>query len=189
MKKIAVIGLFILGIVISVSAQDKDEPGKFGVRAGWHSAQVTIDGAGILSTDPLNTFYVGIFKEKKLMPILYFGGGLEYFQNGFQSTLIDLQRKLHYISLPLYLKVKLGPVYATGGTALNFKIAENTKFLDSSMDPLTEKSKIFDLPLQVGVGVKILMLSIEARYNWGMINLNDFGTKNQYFQLGLGVSF
>jgi hypothetical protein len=32
------------------------------------------------------------------------------------------------VSVPLYLKVKVGPVYATGGTALNFKVAENTKF-------------------------------------------------------------
>lgn len=188
MKKFIIITLVLLSAVQSNFAQDK-KPGKFGIRAGWHAAIIVLDGAQIATTDPLNTFYVGIFKEKKLVPMLRFGSGLEYFQNGFESNLIDLQRKLHYLSVPLYLKVKLGPIYATGGTALNFKIAENTKFLDASMDPLTEKSKIFDLPLQAGLGVKILMLSLEARYNWGMLNLNDIGSKNQYFQLGLAVSF
>ena len=57
------------------------------------------------------------------------------------------------------------------------------------MDPLTEKSNVFDMPLQVGLGVKILMLSLEARYNWGLLDLNDEGAKNQYFQLGLAVFF
>jgi len=127
-------------------------------------------------------------KLNKLIPMLYAGGGLEYFQNGFQSTLIDLKRKLHYISVPLYLKVKFGPVYATAGTALNFKLAEKNILAGASVDPLSEKSDVFDLPLQAGIGVKILMFSIEARYNWGMLDVNN-GVKNQYFQLGLAVFF
>jgi len=45
------------------------------------------------------------------------------------------------------------------------------------------------MPLQAGVGVKILMVSLEARYNRGMIDLNDIWAKNQYVQLGLAVSF
>ena len=188
MKKFIIITLVLLSVVQSSFAQD-DKPGKFGIRAGYHAAMVSVDGNQIAGTVGLNAFYVGLFKEKKLVPMLRFGSGLEYFQNGFESNVIDLKRILHYVSVPLYLKVKLGPVYATGGTALNFKVAENNKFLDESMDPLSEKSKIFDMPLQVGLGVQILMISIEARYNWGMINLNDVGAKNQYLQLGLAVSF
>lgn len=121
--------------------------------------------------------------------MLRFGTGLEYFQNGYESNLVDVQRRLHYISAPLYLKVKVGPVYATGGTALNFKVAENAKYQEESMDPLTEKSNWFDMPLQAGLGINILMLAIEARYHWGMLELNDIGAKNQYVQLGLSVSF
>lgn len=188
MKKITIIILVVFGAVLSTYAQD-EKPQKLGIRAGYHSSIIVVDGSQFASTVALNSFYVGVFKEKKLMPMLHFGTGLEYIQNGFESNLVDLQRKLHYISAPLYLKVKLGPVYATGGTALNFKVAENNKFSDESMDPLSEKSNWFDLPLQAGVGVKILMVSLEARYNWGMIELNDIGAKNQYFQMGLAVSF
>ena len=188
MKKNIMITLVLLSAVQSSFAQD-DKPGKIGIRAGYHAAMISIDGDQIAGTVGLNAFYVGLFKEKKLVPMLRFGSGLEYFQNGFESNLIDLQRKLHYLSVPLYLKVKLGPVYATGGTALNFKVAENNKFLDESMDPLSEKSKIFDMPLQLGLGFKILMLSVEARYNWGMLEINDVGAKNQYLQLGIAVSF
>ena len=188
MKKIILITLVLFSAAQLSFAQD-EKPGKLGIRAGWHFAIIDLDDAQFAGTDPLNTFYVGVFKEKKLIPMLRFGSGLEYFQNGFESNSVDLQRKLHYLSVPLYLKVKLGPVYATGGTALNFKVAENNKFLDESMDPLAQKSNWFDMPLQVGLGVKILMLSLEARYNWGMLELNDIGAKNQYFQLGLALSF
>ena len=188
MKNSAIILLVVFGAVLSTYAQDK-KSGKFGIRAGYHSAIIMVDGAQFASTVALNSFYVGFFKERKIVPMLHFGTGLEYFQNGFESNLIDLQRKLHYVSAPLYLKVKLGPVYATGGTALNFKVAENNTLSDISGDPLSEKSNWFDMPLQVGLGVKILMVSLEARYNWGMLEINDIGAKNQYFQLGAAVSF
>jgi len=190
MKKLTILTVIVFATVMSAFAQDKEseKPSKFGIRAGYHSAFMVIDGAGLAGTEPLNTFYLGVFKEYKLIPMLYAGGGLEYFQNGFQSTIIDLKRKLHYVSVPLYLKVKLGPVYATGGTALNFKVAEKNILAGASVDPLSEKSDVFDLPLQAGIGVKILMFSIEARYNWGMLDVNN-GVKNQYFQLGLAVFF
>jgi len=44
------------------------------------------------------------------------------------------------------------------------------------------------MPLQLGVGLKILFISAEVRYYWGMIDMKD-GAKNQYLQAGLGLSF
>jgi hypothetical protein len=188
MKNRIIILLAFLSIAVLSNAQD-EKPSKFGIRAGWHYSIIAIDGEQISATDPLNSFYIGIFQEKKLVPLLRFGSGLEYFQNGFESSRIDLQRKLHYISVPLYLKVKIGPIYATGGTALNFKVAEKSNLWDASIDPLGESSKIFDLPLQVGVGLKILMFSVEARYNWGLLAINSNDAKNQYLQFGITFSF
>lgn len=191
MKKLTILALVVFTTVVSTYAQnDKTEkPNKFGVRAGLHSALMVIDGAGLETTEPNYTFYLGVFKEYKLIPMLYAGGGVEYFQNGFQSTLVDYNKKLHYASIPLYLKVKFGPVYATGGTALNFKIAETFFDWNGAIDPLDDnKTKVFDMPLQAGLGVHILMFSIEARYHWGMVDVNR-GLKNQYFQLGAAVFF
>ena len=188
MKKLLIFTLLVFPISISSYAQNK-EFNKFGIRAGWHSALMYRDGAGMATTQPLNTFYIGVFKEFKLVPKLYAGGGLEYFQNGFKSELIDLKRKLYYISVPLYLKVKLGAFYATAGTALNFKVAEVNIISDIIIDPLEEfTSSVFDLPLEVGIGVQISRFSIETKYNWGMIDVNH-GASNRYFQLGGAVSF
>lgn len=191
MKKLVILTFLVFTAVISTYAQNEkiEKPYIFGIRAGWHSALIYKDGAGLATTEPLNSLYLGVFNEFKIIPILHAGVGVEYFQNGFQSNLIDLKRKLHYISIPLYLKVALGPIYITGGTALNFKVAETNIIWDMVIDPLEEnKSKVFDLPLQAGLGVKIFMFSIEARYHWGMLDVNR-GAKNQYFQLGAAVFF
>jgi len=190
MKKTMILVLLVFTTVLSTYAQGRNEKSnRMGVRAGWHSALMVIDGAGLATTDPLNAFYVGFFNEKRMGKIFYFGSGLEYFQNGFESTVIDLKRKLHYISVPIYLKLKLGPVYATGGTALNFKVAEENIIWDGAVDPLEgNKTNVFDLPVSAGLGVQIFMFSVEARYFWGMIDVNH-NVKNQYFQLGFAVFF
>ena len=182
MKKTTLLALLVLTTVLSTYAQKSS---KFGIRAGWSSASMFENGSELPGAEPLNSFYIGVFKEYKLIPMLHAGGGLEYLQNGFEYKDIDQQSKLNYLSVPLYLKVKLGPVYATGGTALNFKVNES-----GVSPPSVEKSNVFDLPLQVGIGVKILMFSVEARYNWGLLEVyNNAPAKNQYLQVGAAVSF
>ena len=97
-------------------------------------------------------------------------------------------REIHNLSVPLYLKVKVAFVYATGGTALNFKVSEKLPG-DALLDPLNnEETAWFDMPLQLGLGVKILMVSVEARYNWGLFDMYS-DSRNQYFQVGFTVSF
>lgn len=175
-----------------VSAQDKsskknDKPARIGVRAGWHYAGMFADGDMLQTTDHINSFYIGVFKEKKMVPFLRLGSGLEYFQSGYKIT-DDLTREIHYISVPLYLKVKIGPVYATGGTGFNFRISEQLPG-NALIDPLNnESTNFFDMPFQLGAGLKILMFSIEARYNWGLFNVNG-DASNQYAQVGFTVSF
>ena len=191
MKKQILSKVILIAIVMTISfeinAEDDDKPGKVGVRAGWHYAGMFIDGDALAGTDHVNTFYVGLFKEKKLLPLTRFGSGLEYFKNGYT---IDGggDRDLHYLSVPLYLKVKVAFVYATGGTALNLKISESLPG-DSQTDPLNnEKTDFFDMPLQLGLGIQILIFSVEARYHWGMFDMK-YGAKNQYLQAGFTVSF
>lgn len=179
----------MLATTCNINAQDddKNKPAKIGVRAGWNYAAMFIDGDQLAGTDRMNSFYVGLFKEKKIVPLLRFGSGIEYFKNGYTLS-GDLKREMHYISIPLYLKVKIGPVYATGGSGLNFLVSE--KLPESALlDPLNnQKTSFFDMPFQLGAGLKILMFSIEARYNWGMFNVNG-DANDQYLQLGFTVSF
>jgi len=183
--------LILISSLISstVSAQDsgKDKPAKIGIRAGWNYASMFIDNEELTGIEHTNSFYIGVFKEKKLVPLLRLGSGLEYLQNGYNIK-DGGDRDIRYLSVPLYLKVKIGPVYATGGTGFNFKVGEKLPG-DASQDPLNnETTNFFDMPFQLGAGLKILMFSLEARYNWGMLNVNN-DASNQYLQVGFTVSF
>lgn len=179
--------ILMSGMLSAQESSKDDKPARIGVRAGWNYASMFIDNEQLSGIEHINSFYLGVFKEKKMIPLLRIGSGLEYFKNGYKIT-DNITREMHYISVPLYLKLKIGPVYATGGTAFNFKVHEK---LPGSilLDPLNnKKSNVFDMPFQLGAGVKILMFSIEARYNWGMFDINN-DASSQYLQVGATVSF
>lgn len=172
----------------SMFAQDSEPNNKSGIRAGWHSATLVADGKEPSGSSNLDNFYVGFFNENKIAPLFRFGKGLEYFKNGIAYS-SKSERILHTISVPLYLKAKLGPVFALGGIAANFKVSEKYTIGSSEIDPIdSDKSDWFDAPVFLGAGVKILFVTIEARYHWGLIEVNN-GRKSQYFQLGAAFSF
>ncbi len=174
----------------TVQAQNKESEKKTvsGIRGGWHSATMSKDGATPYNASPLSSFYVGFFNDNKIVSMLHFGKGLEYFQNGIEYS-ANSERVLHTVSLPLYLKLKIGPVFALGGIAGNFKVSEKFTAGDYEVSPTdSDKSNWFDAPVFLGAGVKIFFVSVEARYHWGLLEVrNDL--KSQYFQLGAAVSF
>jgi hypothetical protein len=186
--------LLILLISMGLFAQDKNHDNKLmGVRAGWQYSGIYNDGALPEGSDPLSSFYAGFFKEIKLIPLLRFDAGIEYAPVGISDSDSDSKIVLHYLSVPLNLRVKLGPVYALGGAAANFRLAEKWTIAGESYTPEDDmKSNVFDVPLYLGLGVKILFLSIDARYYWGMIDIydnSDGSSKSQYLQIGASVYF
>jgi hypothetical protein len=160
---------------------------KIGIRAGYQMSNLYKDGSHLSGADPLSSFYLGLFKVKKIVPAIHFGMGLEYFQNGFKAA-DDNKLVLHYISIPVYIEGKLGPVFALGGLGANFKVSEKLTVNGETTTPTSEqKSKPVDVPAFLGVGVKIAMFTFEARFHWGLVKIKD-GASNQYFQLGAAIS-
>jgi hypothetical protein len=161
---------------------------KFGIRAGYQSSN-WFDTDGRVLGDPLQNFYLGVFKDNKLLPAIHLGIGLEYFQNGYKGTDTDDKQVLHMLSMPVYGKAKIGPVFGLAGIGVNLKLSEKIVVNDIASSPSDDqKSKAVDFPLLVGAGFKFLMFTIEARYHWGLVGINH-GLHNRYFQLGAGVSF
>ena len=186
--------LFVLLITTGLFAQDKNHDNKLlGVRAGWQSSGIYEDGSLPEGWDPLNSFYAGFFKEIKLVPLLRFDAGIEYAPVGITDSDTDSKVVLHYLSIPLNLRVKLGPVYALGGAAANFRVAEKYTIAGESYTPEDDdKSNVFDVPLFLGLGVKFMFLSIDARYYWGMLDVydnNDISNKSNYLQVGASLYF
>lgn len=159
-----------------------------GIRGGFHSATMAEKGSIPDTVNSLNNFYIGVFREKKIVPFLHLGTGIEYFQNGLESP-GNSRRVLHTLSVPVDLKLKLGPAYALGGIAANIKVAEKFYLGDSSYSTGDDKkSNWFDAPVFLGAGLKILFLTVEGRYHWGLLEARD-GYYNRYFQLGAALSF
>lgn len=179
--------LFVLAFFffcsINLHAQDK-----FGIRAGYQNSN-WYDSDGYVLGDPLHNFYLGFFRDNKIVPALHVGVGLEYFQNGYKATNIDNKHVLHMLSLPVYGKAKIGPVFALAGLGINVKLSEKIILNDVSSKPTDDqKSETFDFPLFVGAGFKLLMFTVEARYHWGLVGINH-GLHNRYLQIGAGISF
>ena len=188
MKKIIIIMSFMVTIGVYGSfAEQGGDKSIGGIRAGFNSASMVEQGTKPDTAFSLNSFYVGFYDEKKVAPLLFLGTGIEYFQNGIKYT-GESKRVLHTISIPVDLKVKLGPVFALGGLAANFKVAEKF-FPGDNKGTLyeNEKSNWFDVPVFLGAGIKILFISLEARYHWGLIEASN-GNYNRYFQIGAAIS-
>ena len=192
MRKTNLLLLATILLIYSVSAFGQDDKNR-GVRAGWQNSNYYEDGNN--SGDNLSAFYIGVTGEKSILPLLKFGSGFEYFQNGISGSIgnDEYKFKAHTISIPIYLKLKLGPVFALGGAGANFTITQQYKLNDNSVDvPDAAKTNWFDVPVFAGIGVKILIVTIEARYHWGMLDASSSDLTNpqvQYFQIGAGISF
>lgn len=188
MKKIILSLLTMLVCTYYTHAQNDDKQEIGGIRAGYHIASMVEKGNKPDSASRNESFYVGFFREQNISKYFYYGAGLEYFQNGIKYS-GDRELVLHTISIPINAKFKIGPAFALAGAAANFKVAERIKTGDSSMEPPDEnKSNWFDVPVFLGAGVTVLFITVEARYHWGLLDVNN-GLHNRYFQLGAAVSF
>lgn len=166
-----------------IKAQDSRAVVK-GVRAGWHYAGMFRSGNQVY--DPLNTFYVGFFSESNGKGLINGGSGLEYFQNGFTNS--NGNFRMHTLSVPFYVKPQIGPIYATGGFSLNFKLGDNREDFPNQVSD----TKFFDIPLHLGLGLQLGPIRGEVKYFWGLLdaaNIQGRAYKHQYLQAGLGLSF
>jgi hypothetical protein len=185
MKKILQISILCVFVfsVVSVHAGDKVSKG---IRAGWQYSNLYKDGSSLVD-DPMSSFYVGIFGYQKLLKskLLQIGSGLTYYQVGSKKD-DDNKIKLHYLNLPVNLKVQVGPVYGFVGLNGALKLGGEAYLLGIKSD--VSDFSTFDAGAFVGLGVNVLMLGIEVKYDWGLVDVNN-GYKTQYFQAGLTVSF
>lgn len=162
---------------------DDDEKMYKGLRFGWQQSQLSES-----DWDPLSSFYAGIFAARKLgvSKFLSIYTGLEYYETGSRENDKNII-KLSYISLPLNLRVKLGPAYAFGGVNPSFKIADKVKVLGVDVSDEADISG-FDMGGQLGVGAKLAFIGIELKYNVGFIQVIDDNTTS-HLQAGLCLYF
>jgi hypothetical protein len=183
MKHLFLLSVFVAVTAISIQSVQAQGKRSVGIRAGYQNSGLFESGDQVSGTSNYGSFYVGAFKEKKILPFLHWGTGLEYCQNGFGLTDNDKQ-VIKYLGLPVHLKAKLGPVYALIGVQPKVKLSEKIFINDEKTSPTDEqKSKTMDFPAYGGIGFNILIVSIEARYHYSMFETNH-GARNAYLQVG-----
>ncbi len=185
--KILLLSYFALSIS-GLSAQDDDKPAILTFTAGWSYADLTL-GDDDLTADPRHGFFAGVRKDIKLIPMLRLNTGLLYTQQGghLKDENSDFEYKSSYLDIPVGLKFKVGWFFATGGVSGNIKLSDNLGDFYSKGD-----IKGFDLAYSLGLGAKILMFSLDLRWNnsFGDIVKDNPGDdiRNSYFLVGLGFS-
>ncbi len=182
--KLLLFAFLIIGFSTNTFAGDK-----FGIRAGWQYNNMY---SGLNSYgNGLSSFYLGVFKEKAVIPLLKVGIGLDYNQAGTKWN-DNNSLKIHQLNIPVYAKLKLGSFSVLLGAAPTIKVFESWTVEEdanykSNLDP-----NAFDLPVFAGLGFNISALRIEARYYVGTkeasSNITTADYKNQYLQLGLALS-
>ena len=189
-QRFLVLAAFVPIVLLTItSSQAQEASRRNGIRAGYHLASMVEDGSKPDDAKNLSSFYVGFFREQPIKGIFSFNTGLEYFQNGQKLKGDDSKRVLHTLSIPVNLKVKIGPAFGVGGITANFKMAERIHLNGDKEKPSDDtKASFFDSAAFAGAGIKISVFIIEARYYWGLINV-DNGLHNRYFQLGGAVLF
>lgn len=170
-----------------MAQDDKDKrPALITFTAGWSNADLSQDDT---STDTRNGFFAGVRKDFKIIPMLHLNTGLLYVQKGASIDFGGMGKedfKLDYLDIPVGLKFKIGPFFATGGVSANLKLS--SQFAGEKVDDIQP----FELASSVGVGAKFLMFSVDLRWNnsFGDIVKDNEGAdiRNSYFLIGLGFS-
>lgn len=183
MKRLLMICLAIAVLSISSNLKAEEGPDGRGIRAGYQNSYLKLDGDKFGSAN--DGFYIGFFKSNNIIPLLKWDTGLEYYQIGSKSKLGDI--KLHYLNIPLSLRLKLGPVYGLAGVNGALKLGGSSDF--EAIGAGVSDFSTLDAGTHVGLGFKFLMLGVEARYNWGLVNQTDNDYRTEYLQVGAVLFF
>ena len=169
--------LLLLMVFVTSDLSAQNEPkGISALRFGYQSTVLTSSDGNLFSNR--DAFYIGAFREQRIIPLLRWSAGLEYFQAGAQDD--DNSIKINYLQVPVGLNVVLGPVNAGGGIGLGFRIGDSQDLAAGDKYEV----ETFDPTAYAQIGVRFLFIGIDARYHWGL-NEAIPGYKNQIFQIGL----
>ncbi len=139
-------------------------------------------------------FHAGLFGEVHATPqisvqpeVVYSSQGTKYTDDG--GVVHNLA--LNYVNVPVMLKANVGSgLYAQVGPQVGFLTGSADKVNGAETNFLTTQDfKSTDVAVGFGLGYTGTSgLGVDARYNLGLTNVNNFGTntiKNNVLQIGL----
>ena len=181
--------LFIISFGSATAQKNKDDkPNKITFIGGWNYSKYVGGEDQISKTDFKSGLILGVSKDVKISPFLWSNGGILYYQNGASTEQGDY--KFNYLMIPVGLKLRFGPFYGLGGLYGAYRMTaklENEKLDKKDFNRL-------DFGAYAGAGTKILIFSLNFKYNWGISDVSngssdlpDYNLQNRFFSITLGV--
>lgn len=189
MKKLLILTLccFTLNSLQAQSKKD-DKPHKLTFIAGWNYSKYVGGPEATDKSDYKSGLILGLNKDVKLTPFIWMNGGLLYYQNGAETD--QGTYRFDYLTIPVGVKVRLGPVYAMGGVYGAYRLTG--KIGDSKVDQ--KDFNRLDFGTYAGAGIRILIFSLNLKYNWGLSDVTNGSSdapnldlQNRFFSVTLGV--
>jgi hypothetical protein len=189
MKKLALV--FLAGMSIATAANAQFQ---FGIKAGANFS--TVNGSAVQDASTIAGFNGGVYFKLPLVHGLSIQPELLYSGQGFGDNGGGENDKQHfnYFNIPVLLKyTHFSGLFVEAGPQFGVLTSASYKSGGVSADDKSYYNSA-DVSLVVGVGFKIptTPLSIDARYNLGLSNIeNNSGTggtgtvRNGSFQIGL----
>ncbi len=180
----------MLFVVIGVQASFSQAEVGLGLKAGLNLANLNATSASA-TFDSRTGYHAGVFLKVKLTK-LAIQPEILFSQQGttVKTTTASVEQTLSYVNIPIMLKF-----YLVGG--LHLQAGPQFGFLTSAVASGVDVKSFYnssDISIGLGAGFDIKKLSIDARYNLGVSEVNNNVTaispsaKNQVFQISLGYT-
>jgi hypothetical protein len=193
--------LAVVGVFGATEARAQD---RGGVRVGLNLANLSgNDTSDLGDTDTRSGLVVGLFGVVPLNEHFAFQPEVLFSQQGakLEDGSDDATIKLDYLQIPLLARIRLGmspsaPVHALFGPSFGFRtnaeVDVNGETIDDN-DEFEDQTESFDIGLVAGVGVNAGPAVVDARYMWGLRNIDKTGdgseVKNRVFSISVGFRF
>lgn len=173
--------LFFIGILPLSYSQNN-----IGFKLGMNIASVSKNGG---HNPPFINFNTGVVGKFKLQDELFLNTELLLSNKGFNSLFIPsgtTPTKLTYLSIPVLLESKTKKsFYFQMGPEFNFLINAKEKY-NGAYKTVYADYKKFDITIATGFGFKLFNnFSLEARYSFGLLQINQSSRQTRTFQLSL----
>ncbi len=171
MKKTILLCALLVGAIFTVKAQESH----LGIKAGVNFSTLTGDGVEGLSNK--TGYHFGVTTELGLSDNFSIQPEVLYSTQGAESEDVDFD--INYVNIPVLAKLYVMRNFSLqGGPQFGYVVGDDTGF----------DLKEYDLSGAVGAELKIKSLFLQARYNFGLSDVSDSGTKNAVFQFSLGYN-
>ncbi len=203
------IGVLALLLALPAIASAQSGSSGFGVKAGFNIASIKVDfdeasvtgdgRAGIL----LGAFYAVDFNPHFGIQVegLFTQKGTEFAVEDDLGFDDDTSVKLNYIEFPVLARVNFPASAATVrllvGPTIGFKASQSIKVGEIELDADDLPLKSYDFGLALGGAVEFNRFIVDARYTWGLTDINDTDdpdpdeptVKNRAFSFSVGWRF